>query len=146
VTWHICIHFDSHLQTLQTVRKLAKAAAVMEHASEAVAGDVELAMGEVLSNACLHAYGGGVGPLDVEMSFDGNALTFVVHDAGEPITDRLVVPAHLPADLSGRGRGLYLTGQVMDEVEIVHPDRQNRGTAVRMKKYLTAGRTVSRES
>lgn len=144
MTWHICIHFDSQRQTLQTVRKLAKAAAVMEHASEAVAGDIELAMGEVLSNACLHAYGGGVGPLDVEISFDGTALTFVVHDDGEPIKDRLVVPAHLPKDQSGRG--LYLAGQIMDEVEIVHPDRQNRGTAVRMRKYLTAERAASRES
>jgi anti-sigma regulatory factor (Ser/Thr protein kinase) len=37
-----------------------------------------------------------------------------------------------------QGWGLYLLGQIMDEVEITRSTLDDRGTAIRMSKRLTA--------
>jgi anti-sigma regulatory factor (Ser/Thr protein kinase) len=36
------------------------------------------------------------------------------------------------------GRGLYIMSKLMDTVEVIHPDRRGRGTAIRMTKRLPA--------
>lgn len=136
MAWVISLHLQSGPDAIRTVRKLAGAAARSVGASETDAYDVEGAVGEAVSNAHFHAYGGSQeGPIEVEMEFDGTNLTIIVHNGGKPVTDRMTVPRSLPQADSG-GRGLYLIGQLMDEVVVTHPDRDGRGTAVKMVKHI----------
>lgn len=136
MAWVISLHLQSGPDAIRTVRKLASAAARSVGASETDAYDVEVAVSEAVSNAHLHAYGGSQeGPIEVDMEFDGTNLTIIVHNSGKPVTDRMTVPRSLPQTDSG-GRGLYLIGQLMDEVVVTHPDRDGRGTAVKMVKHI----------
>jgi anti-sigma regulatory factor (Ser/Thr protein kinase) len=111
------------------------AVARMEGASEHAAREIEIALGEALANARLHAYGGQIGPIGLDVIYDDGQLTLTVHDHGKPVTSAPTIPASLPARSAG-GRGLFIIGQLMDQVEIMHPDRRGRGTAVRMVRRL----------
>lgn len=120
---------------MRTVRKLVNSAARLAGASESDAYDLEVAVGEAVTNAYLHAYGGKTeGKIDVDLGYDGKDFLVSVHDGGKPVTDRITIPKNPPEH--GHGRGLFLIGQLMDEVNIVQPDREGRGVAVRMSKKI----------
>jgi anti-sigma regulatory factor (Ser/Thr protein kinase) len=93
-------------------------------------------VGEALSNAFIHAYGRSVGPLEIDMAFDGSQFSVIVHDRGKPLTARLSIPKTIPADKGQGGRGLYVIGQLMDEAEVLHPGPRGNGTAIRMVKRV----------
>lgn len=136
MAWTITIRLYSHPEALRTLRKLVDAAAQSVGASEADAFDLEVAVGEAVTNAYVHAYGGRrKGKVEVDIGFDGTNFLVAVHDSGKPVTDKITIPARLPEPGRG-GRGLYLIGKLMDGVEIIHPDRRGRGTAVKMVKRL----------
>jgi anti-sigma regulatory factor (Ser/Thr protein kinase) len=134
MAWELTLHFRSELATIPVVRRLLAHMARMEGGSEEVVQSVEVAMGEVLANAYRHAYREGVGPLQVEVSSDGERLRILVHDDGAPVVDKPAIPRSLPQGTSGRG--LYIVGRLMDEAEVIHPRRESGGTAVRLVKSL----------
>jgi anti-sigma regulatory factor (Ser/Thr protein kinase) len=102
-------------------------------APEAAVTELEVAVGEILSNAQRHAYHGDAGPLEVDIRCDEEAIDLVVHDHGEPLTRAPKVPAGVRlADQDGFG--LYIASRLVDVLEIRHPARDNRGTAVRLLK------------
>ncbi|HET6781074.1 MAG TPA: ATP-binding protein [bacterium] len=136
MAWTLTIRVYSEPTAMRTVRKLVNSAARLAGASEADAYDLEVAVGEAVTNAYLHAYGGKTeGQIDVDLGFNGKDFLVSVHDGGKPVTDRITIPETPPE--SGHGRGLFLIGQLMDEVTIVQPDRGGQGVAVRMSKNLT---------
>lgn len=133
--WSLTIRVYSEPPAMRTVRKLVNSAARMVGASDQEAYDFEVAVGEAVTNAYLHAYNGKTeGEIEVDLGYDGKAFIVSVHDGGKPVTGSITVPRNPPP--RGQGRGLYLIGQLMDEVEIVQPDRNGRGVAVRMSKNL----------
>ncbi|HXF83398.1 MAG TPA: ATP-binding protein, partial [bacterium] len=98
--------------------------------------DIQVAVSEAVANAFKHAYGGKPGGrIEVDLAYDGRELTIRIHDSGREVTPGLTVPRTLPPPGEG-GRGLYLIGRLMDEVEIRQPGRRGRGTLVTMKKRL----------
>lgn len=136
MAWTLTIRVYSHPEALRTVRKLVNAAARSLRATEQDAYDLEVAVGEAVTNAYVHAYGGRTkGKIEIDLGFDGTSFLVSVHDSGKPVTGQITVPERLPERGKG-GRGLYLIGQLMDTVKIVHPDRRGRGTAVTMTKRL----------
>ena len=130
---------ELRLQTEPTaIRATRKAIASTMHAERMPDSDVvraEIAVGEVLTNARRHAYGGGVGPLEVELEFDGAGFSILIHDHGRPLTAPLATPDALPVEPSG-GRGLYLIRRLVDEVEIIRSGFGEGGVAIRLVKYL----------
>jgi len=133
--WRFAIRLSSAPEELRIARRLVAAAASEAGADEDVISDLEVAVGEALANASVHAYGGRRrGRLELEVGFDGTHLEIVLHDRGKPVAAAKTVPTELPPP--GMGRGLYLIGQLMDEVRLVHPDLRGRGTAVHMRKRL----------
>lgn len=133
--WRFAIRLYSAPEEIRVARRLVVAAASEAGADEDVASDLEVAVGEALANASAHAYRGRRrGKLELELAFDGTHLEIAVHDSGKPVAAEMTVPTELPPP--GMGRGLYLIGQLMDEVRLVHPDRRGRGTAVHMRKRL----------
>ncbi|WP_245967060.1 ATP-binding protein [Sphaerisporangium album] len=94
--------------------------------------DLVLAVNEAAANVLDHAEGQG----HVLAWHDDRYVTVEIHDRLG-----LLVPAHANASDPGvgrlRGRGLWLMGQLCDEVSII---RDDRGSAVRLRQALTAAR------
>lgn len=98
---------------------------------------MEVAVGEVLSNVNLHAYGADGGPVSVAVSRLQDAVTVVITDRG----DATVAPEvpRLPARTTTGGRGLYLTSRLVDDLTI-RVNRVGRGLRVRLtKRFNEAG-------
>lgn len=135
MSWKIAVHCETDPIALRTVRKVVAHVARVEGAADPTVDSIEVATGEILSNAHNHAYSGGIGPLAVELSYDGDKLQIVVTNHGAPLTAVPEIPAHVPTARRD-GLGLYVVGKLMDEAEIVHPAGAGYGTAVRMAKHL----------
>lgn len=92
-----------------------------------VAADMEVAVGEVLSN--IHeAYGSRIGPVNVDILLTAVAVSAVVTDRRDAATAPLI-PRSVPAD-SG-GNGLYLAVRLVDNVEI-RRNPAGKGVSIRM--------------
>jgi serine/threonine-protein kinase RsbW len=90
--------------------------------SDQVLSDVKLAVTEACTNAVVHAYPEGDGPLQVAVYLRGERLTIVVRDEGRGIVPR--------TDSPGLGLGLPLIATLAEALEL-GTDDENR-TEVRM--------------
>jgi len=135
IPWEITIQFQTEPEAFRVVRRSIASALRTAGLSESHTLEVEIAVGETLSNAYLHAYEQKPGPLVVDLEFDGDQFVLLIHDHGKPLTAIPQIPRTLPRPGKG-GRGLYLVGQLMDAAEILHPGPTGTGTAVRMVKRL----------
>jgi serine/threonine-protein kinase RsbW len=88
--------------------------------------DIHTAVTEACNNVVLHAYGGGEGPLEVEVHVSGSSLETVVRDHGSGIRPRAQA-----SELADGGIGLPVIRALADRVEIRHLD--GRGTEVEME-------------
>jgi len=124
------IHSDP--ESLGDARRRVRDALMQAGLAIDAAQDMEVAVGEALSNIYRHAYSTGVGPVAVEVLTSGGAFTVVVHDEGEA-TVPPAIPRSLPPRTSPGGRGLYLIRNFADDVEFrVNPS--GHGVTVRMTK------------
>ena len=126
--------FTTEPTVLRIVRKQVAAAAAALGAQEYDVRRVELAVGEALNNAYLHAYDRHPGPLEVELAFQDSELAVAVHDEGaglpfEPVSER-------PDRRIGNGYGFHVIKQLVDKLEIQHPGVKGRGTSVRLAVKL----------
>lgn len=90
--------------------------------SDQVLSDVKLAVTEACTNAVVHAYPDGDGPLQVAAYLRGERLTIVVRDEGLGIVPR--------TDSPGLGLGLPLIATLAEALELGTDDEQR--TEVRM--------------
>ncbi len=135
--WEVTLEFVTDPAVFHIVRKSIAAAAIAEGMSRDAASEIEVAVGEALSNAYIHAYARDAGPLTIKLACDGACVTILIHDKGKPLTDRPAIPSTLPARGEGTGgRGLYIIGRLMDEAEVLHPGPRGRGIAIRMVKRI----------
>lgn len=108
--------FDSLAAIGEYVTRAAEAAGLDARSVQGV----ELAVDEACSNIIEHAYGGeGRGDIEVTYRIDGDGLTVLLRDYGQPFdTDRVPEP-DLQAPLEDRdagGLGLHFIRQLMDQV------------------------------
>jgi anti-sigma regulatory factor (Ser/Thr protein kinase) len=136
--WEMDIRLDADPGSLRMARKLAATAALTAGATRADALELEIALGEALANAFLHAYGGDPrGRIVVHFELADGGLRVTVRDGGRTLQAIPPIPHEVrPEDEAGRG--LYIMSKLMDTVEVIHPDRRGRGTAIRMTKRLPA--------
>jgi anti-sigma regulatory factor (Ser/Thr protein kinase) len=118
---------------LRVVRHVVAMLAREHGAPEDAATSVELAVGEALVNAYEHAYHMRPGVLEIDIALDDSDMMVAVHNHGEPVTDALTIPRNAPT--STGHFGLFLIGQLMDGVQIVHPPNGGGGTSIRMVKH-----------
>jgi serine/threonine-protein kinase RsbW len=133
----LSLHIATTPHSIRLARKLLYATACLAGASEETARDIELAVGEALTNILRHAYENGVGPAEVDITCERSGLTLVVRDwgAAKPLPE---LPAMLPRDATSGGRGLYLIRRLMDTVEVQH-NPEGRGMTVRLSKGFENG-------
>jgi anti-sigma regulatory factor (Ser/Thr protein kinase) len=136
-SWGFTIRLETDPHVIQAVRKVIAATARLGGARDTDARLIELSVGEALANARFHAYQNGVGPIEATVRQDGETFSVTIQNEGKPVTRGSQVPDTLEPPES-QGWGLYLLGQIMDEVEITRSTLDDRGTAIRMSKRLTA--------
>ncbi len=90
--------------------------------------DIESAVGEALANCAEHGYVNGT-HIDVRCSFDGEALTIEIKDAGQGFDRWDATDFVKPLSSAPRGYGTYIMRRLMDEIEY-----SERGTRVRLVK------------
>lgn len=95
------------------------------------AGDVALALDELISNAQEH----GGPPIEVSAWSDGR-LIIVVIDHGEGFNTEEVWPDRPPRHAGDRGRGLWIVRQLADRVAI---SSNSAGTRARMEFTIDPG-------
>ena len=120
-------------QLIRVVRKVGHLVALEAGFGAAQGSDVEVALGEALSNAFFHAYRGSPGPVHIEIIVESGELTLLVRDEGPALAAPPPVPATLQEAV---GRSLYLMANLMDGMDLVHPAEAGRGTLVRLVKRL----------
>lgn len=120
-------------QAVRVLRRMSRAACDDAGFDEFEAGAIEVALGEVLSNAFLHAYGGTPGPVEVETIVERGFIALTVRDDGRLRAAAPRIPTNLGVGIAA-GRGLYLISRLMDETEVIHPARGGSGTVVQMVK------------
>lgn len=130
----LALRFDTDTRTFRAVRRFVRDFVRVHGGSEEDAVALEIATGELLSNAYEHAYALQPGPLEIDLLYDEAKIELTIHDDGEPVTDSPAIPTTPPS--GKRGRGLYLVGQLTDESNIIHPWNDPRGVGVRVVKYL----------
>ena len=126
----MALRFDTDTGTLRVIRRFVRDLVLIQGGSEEDASAVEIATGEVLSNA----YARQSGPIEIDLSYDKAKIELTVHNHGKPITTAPAIPRIVPS--GRRGRGLYLVGQLTDESEIIHPWSGRGGVGIRLAKYL----------
>jgi anti-sigma regulatory factor (Ser/Thr protein kinase) len=131
------VRLDAYPGALRLARKIAATAALTAGATRMAAFELETALGEALTNAFLHAYGGDPRRrIVVHFDFADGGLRVTVRDGGRALQAVPTIPAAVTPGVEG-GRGLFLMSKLMDRVEVIHPDRRGRGTAIRMTKRLS---------
>ncbi len=123
----VSLHFEAAPVLLRMARKQVAAAARAAGAVELDAERVELAVGEALTNAHDHGYGGVPGPIEVEIVCEPHRFGVTVHD--EARGARFPDP---PDRRAGNGYGLQVIKELMDDTELLRSGPTGRGTTVRM--------------
>lgn len=97
--------------------------------SPARVAEIELAVGEALTNICTHAYPGGEGEVEVQCTHDaGPRLVIDIVDRGVPFDPLSVLPPDLhedPAVRSTGGLGIFLLRTMVDEMTYHRDHDQN---------------------
>lgn len=127
---------DSHSGSLGDARRWVRDTMARAGLGIDAARDMEVAVGEALSNVCQHAYTGGVGPVFVEVLTSSHDITVVVRDEGM-VTAAPVIPRTLPPRTNTGGRGLYMIGRLVDDVAM-HVPPGGHGLTVKLTARLEA--------
>jgi anti-sigma regulatory factor (Ser/Thr protein kinase) len=100
-------------------------------------GDLRLVVDEAVTNIVLHAYQGEGGPVELQLSRDGDDVVVLIRDQGPAFDPDGVAEPALNTALAERkpgGMGIFLMRQMMDEVTFA-PQPQG-GNELRLVKHL----------
>ena len=84
---YLDISVPATLPNVRGVRRKVAAIAVQVQAAEHVVDDVELCVGEAVTNSVVHGYSDGEGTVDIAVDVDQDELTVIVSDRGQGLTD-----------------------------------------------------------
>ena len=130
MTQTVTLHFDTEPVVMRVVRKQTAAAATALGGTARNAECVEVAVGEALSNARDHGYGGASGPVELEIACKGDTFGVTIHDAGRGMPFAPHFPA-APDPRLGGGWGLQVIRELMDEA-VLGAGPKGVGTTIRM--------------
>jgi serine/threonine-protein kinase RsbW len=129
------MRIDVDLPRLADVRAFVRGTVTGLGADRQTAGDIVLAVDEWVTNIVRHGYGGGHGPLEVEIDEEGTDIVVRVRDRA-PIFDPATAPPFDPATpLRARrpgGMGIHLMYDLMGSVE--HRPLPNGGNEVTLRR------------
>lgn len=101
--------------------------------------DILLATDEAAANAVAHGQSpGGNGTVRLRCSTDGACVVVAISDEGRGFDPSSVRMRQLPNWTAQGGRGLFLVGELMDEVRIA---ASSEGTLIEMKRHVELPRS-----
>lgn len=106
-----------------------------------VLADLKLAVTEACGNAVRHAYVEEDGPVTIAFSLVDERLEIVVEDRGTGIDVEPAEEWEMPNEPDS-GMGMAIIRTVVDELSVTR-GADDRGTVVRMTKYLTPAAQTS---
>jgi anti-sigma regulatory factor (Ser/Thr protein kinase) len=121
--------YEATPETVGHARAALAQYALAAGATAEQADAVRLAVSEAMTNAVIHAYGGGPGSIHVTAGAGDGQMWILIADDGGGLQPQ--------ADRPGLGLGLGLISQVSDDMAIV--SRSGGGTEVQMRFTLQIG-------
>lgn len=119
------VKFVSDPRWLRPVRLLLEEFAEQAGFPATMRQEVELAVGEALTNVMRHSYGGETErPIELRCALRDGTLEVEIRDDGEPFDCEDLSPRP-PDELRGGGRGVFLMREIMDKVEYLRDDNRN---------------------
>ena len=100
-------------------------------------GDLRLVVDEAVTNIVVHAYQGEGGPVELQLSRDGDDVIVLIRDQGPAFDPDGVAEPALETALAERapgGMGIFLMRQMMDEVTFT--PQPEGGNELRLVKHL----------
>lgn len=135
------------LKELQRVRRFVEEQARALGVEEDSVYDVLLAVDEMATNVVVHGYGGGPGPIEVEMRPVGDSLEVFLRDQAPPFDPAQVPPPDITLPLELRppgGMGIHLARHFMDSM--VYHSRPGAGNELVMIKKGVLGSRPKEEA
>lgn len=135
MSWILSLHAQTDLEAIRAARAMIGSVVRRVGGTVDEAGDIETALGEVLTNAAVHAYPDAIGPVSIAMIFEGGTFVVTVQDRGTTRSTP-TVPHHLPDG----GKGLFLVSRLVDHVAVHQNAAEGyRGVSVTMIRRLNRG-------
>jgi serine/threonine-protein kinase RsbW len=103
---HIRLQLSSRAENVPLVRQALSGLAAAIGLSPADLNDIETAVTEACNNVSVHAYDGGVGPLEVELFAGGATMVVTVRDRGVGLALDGVARVEFPSDVEGELAGI----------------------------------------
>lgn len=129
---HIHLQLSSRADNIALVRQALAGLADATGLPRAELNDIGIGVSEACNNVSMHAYGGGEGPLEVQMLLEDAALAVTVRDRGVGLAidpPRAAFPPRVDGELGGIGVPAILA--LADHVRWSAPE--GGGTAVEMR-------------
>lgn len=124
----LCLTLPARAENVAVVRHVIGGLGEALEIDDQTLSDIKLAVTEACTNAVVHAYPDGEGPLEVAAYVRGNLLMLVVRDEGPGIVPR--------TDSPGLGLGLPLIATLAEALELGTDDAER--TELRMTFRLDA--------
>jgi anti-sigma regulatory factor (Ser/Thr protein kinase) len=135
LSWKITLHFECDPRVFPAIRKAMGALSQGLGGTDADAFAIQVAVGEILANAYEHAYEKKAGPVDLDVMKAETGIHVTITNYGLSPPQGLTIPKTSGTE---KPRGLYLVGQLMDQVEVIYPVSNGSGMAIRMVKAINA--------
>lgn len=136
------LRIDADLTSLTEVRAFVRTAAADLGADDTETGDLVQAVDEWVTNIIRHGYGGGHGPVEVELDREGQDIVVRVRDRAQ-VFDPANAPAFDPgAPLEARrpgGMGIHLMRDLMGS--ITHRRLPGGGNELTMHRVCRSANT-----
>jgi serine/threonine-protein kinase RsbW len=111
------LHMIAGLEDLAQIRRFVESAATQGGSDTAKVADMLLALNEAATNIIEHGYHGAPGSLEVEVEYDGDALTVRLRDQAPVFDPALVAVPDVTLPLDRRplgGMGVHLMRRLTD--------------------------------
>ncbi len=129
------LHVSAQVENLSAIRHWLEATAAGLGARSSAVQDLVQAADEAATNITLHGYAGQAGPLDLELTRQGDNLVLRLRDQAPPFDPSVIPPPNLTLPLEERplgGLGFFFIRRLTDRVDYrALPPRGNELTLVK---------------
>jgi stage II sporulation protein AB (anti-sigma F factor) len=139
MAWKLSVTLLTEADAIRTMRRVVRSVVEHEGGSEQEVADLQLAVGEALANAQLHAYPGKVGSVDIAIAFEDATFRVDVRDHGNTATLPILPESRdirIGAEKSSLGLKIILS--LVDAAQFSPTgDTPGQGTTLTMTKRLS---------
>lgn len=131
--------FSAEINELHRILDWMRGHFTQRKAEAGVVRRIELALEEAVVNVIHHGYAGGKGKIEIGLKWEPGRVEILVRDWGPPFNPLANAP-HVDPEAPSEARkagglGIYLMGQIMDELTYAREDGANVLTMVKSGSF-----------